>query len=152
MIATFGIWSALCAVTGLGCPEDDLTAVSPEPVALVVAEDGAITLPSGLVVKEIETLLEPSGVPTQSVDTIRLRYVAEMLAQDDVWPFERIEGDFAQLCHSFGLKRRATSAPNAAHVIVSIASEPVGFGESVPQIIQYFDSYALVDDACIWEG
>lgn len=150
---SLGIWSALCAVTGLTCPEEaDLSVVTPEPVALVEGQDGAISLPSGLVVKELETLLEPVGVPTQSVKTIRLRYVAEMLEDSERWGFDTIEGDFAQLCHSFGLERRARSAPNATHVIVSIASEPTAFGDSVPQIVQYFDSYTIVDNACIWEG
>lgn len=144
-----GITSVLCAWVGLACAE-------PEPAsgvgALVMAEDGSIALPSGLVVREHEIRMEPVGAPAALVGTLRLRYVASQLGDAQGFGFDRIEGDFAHLCSSFGLKMRRISAPKLEQVIISIASEPVAFGESAPEIVQYFDSFRVDSGTCIWEG
>lgn len=151
MSVTFGIWALTCSVIGLGCDEGEPElAPLPEPVALVAAADGTIALPSGLVVKLHETRLEPVGAPTGSVNAVRLRYVSEQLATG--LAFEEIEGDFTHLCATFGLMTRAQSAPNAGQVVISLASEATAFGESAPNVVQYFDSFSVQDGACIWDG
>ena len=161
MILPFGLWALTCATIGLGCED------TPEPrgepraqdseeraptVALTVAEDGSITLPSGLVVRQHELRLEPKGAPTYGVQTVRLRYVSKQLADDAAFGFERIERDFSHLCHQFGLAVRGRSAPKAKQIIISMASAPTAFGESVPEVVQYFDSFLVESDRCIWEG
>ncbi len=149
MIAAFGIWATVCAVTGLGCEEEVVLAPLPEPVALETAADGTIALPSGLVVRLHETRLEPVGAPTGGVNAVRLRYVSAQLGTE--FSFDEVEGDFTHLCGTFGLLTRARSAPNAEQVIISMASAPTAFGESAPNVVQYFDSFSVQDDTCIWE-
>lgn len=150
MHTVFGIWSLLCASIGVGCDDAEVaTAAMAEP--LTEAQDGSVLLPSGLVVSLQETRLEPVGAPTHVVRTVRLRYVSPQL-EEDAFAFDRIEGDFAELCASFGLKTRARSAPQAEQVIISIASQPTAFGESAPKVVQYFDAFRVESDTCIWEG
>ena len=108
-------------------------------------------LPSGLVVAPPDVRLEPMGVPTHSVRTVRLRYVSEQLGEK-AFSFDQIEGDFAHLCETDGLMTRARSAPKAEQIIISISSEPLVFGEISPEIIQYFDAFDVVSEACIWAG
>ncbi|MEM6407258.1 MAG: DUF6497 family protein [Pseudomonadota bacterium] len=109
------------------------------------------TMPSGLIVEPLDIQLEPVGAPTLSVQTVRLRYVSDQLG-DKAFSFERIEGDFAHLCETEGLMTRARSAPKARQIIISIASEPLVFGEISPEIIQYFDAFDVVSETCIWAG
>ncbi len=160
MILPFGLWALTCATIGIGCdaeiePEDELRADEAQqiaPVALSTAEDGSIALPSGLVVRQHELRLEPQGAVTHGVQTVRLRYVSEQLADADAFGFERIEQDFLHLCHQFGLAVRGRSAPKAAQIVISMASAPTAFGESVPEVVQYFDGFLVENDRCIWEG
>lgn len=160
MSTAFGLWALLCATVGLGCddglePADELHAdqsSQTEPVALTQAPDGTITLPSGLVLRQHELRLEPQGAVSHGVQTVRLRYVSEQLSDSAVFGFEQIEQDFSHLCHQFGLMVRGRSAPNAEQIIISMASAPTAFGESVPEVVQYFDSFRVENDRCIWEG
>lgn len=114
-------------------------------------ERAGVSMPSGLVVEPLETRLEPFGAPTHSVQTVRLRYVSDQLTEK-AFDFAQIEGDFAYLCQTDGLVTRARSAPNAKQIIISIASEPLVFGEISPQIVQYFDAFDVKSDACVWAG
>ena len=123
------------------------------PGAIVNGKVAAVVMaPSGLPVRQHELVLEPLGAPSALAKTVRVRFVAEPLADRDAWGFERIEADFEALCHSVGLHNRQLSAPNAERVIISIASEPTNFGDSVPNVVQYFDSFLVQDNSCIWEG
>ncbi len=124
---------------------------TPQPIGLVEGPDGLVSLPSGLVVARQEIRLEPVGAPTHGVQTVRLRYVSEQL-DGAAFGFEQIEGDFTHLCTSFGLRARQQSAPNAEQIIISIASQPTAFGETAPNVVQYFDAFKVEDGACIWEG
>ncbi|WP_298292814.1 DUF6497 family protein [uncultured Litoreibacter sp.] len=150
MSLSLGIWAFACATIGVGCEEEPVLTPLPDPVPLEQSADGTIALPSGLVVRLHETRLEPKGVPTHSVNTVRLRYVAPNLG--DTFSFEQIEGDFTHLCATFGLMTRAQSAPDAGQIIISIASQQTAFGESAPNVVQYFDAFSVQNDACIWEG
>ena len=159
-----GLWALTCATIGLGCedspetfaePENELRADQAEataPVPLATAEDGTITLPSGLVLRQHELRLEPQGAVSHGVHTVRLRYVSEQLGDSAAFGFERIEQDFSHLCHQFGLAVQGRSAPNAEQIIISMASAPTAFGETAPEVVQYFDSFRIEDDRCIWEG
>lgn len=152
MSVAHGLWAMACAAVGVGCaPEPAVTAL-PAPVALEIAADGSIALPSGLVVRLHETRLEPKGAQMNLVNTVRLRYVSEQLGDTEGFGFERVEGDFTHLCASFGLATRARSAPNADQIIISMASEETAFGESTPKVVQFIDSFSARDSTCIWEG
>ena len=112
----------------------------------------AATAPSGLSHDLQEMVLEPQGAPMGSVRVVRLRYVAVEIADESAMGFEKIEGDFKWLCQTDGIARRDKSAPNAEQIVISIASEPVAFGEIAPSVVQYFDAFRIENGDCIWDG
>lgn len=107
---------------------------------------------SGLAHDLHEVIYQPAGVPTGSVKSVRLRYVQPKLAGEDAVEFAQIEPDFQHLCDSDGIAHLEKSAPNAAEIVISIASEPFEFGETAPEIIQYIDAFDVKDGACVWGG
>ncbi|MEM9434859.1 MAG: DUF6497 family protein [Pseudomonadota bacterium] len=108
--------------------------------------------PSGLKLAAPEVIFEPVGALASSASQVRLRYVAPLIADIELFGFDRLEGDFLYLCQQDGLKITTGAAPRATRVIVSIASVPLAFGETAPNITQYFDAFLIKENTCIWEG
>lgn len=111
-----------------------------------------LDLPSGLKPALQEVIFEPKGVPTSLAKSMRLRFVAPEIVDTNAYSIFDIEADFLVLCEVIGLARRAEMAPNVDNIIVSISAEPTIFGESQPNVVQYFDAYSVVDNSCIWDG
>ena len=109
----------------------------------------SLQLGSGLTVVRSDVLFEPPGAYDAARQLVRLRYVSEELPE---YSFERISGDFQELCERDGLAVADDFAPNATQLIVSLSSEPVVFGETAPNVVQYFDAFRRDGDTCIWEG
>ena len=99
-----------------------------------------------------EVLFEPAGADETARKMVRLRLVAEELSDQESFGFEAIESDFQALCEGEGLRIVAKFAPNAREIVVSVASQAVPFGESAPNVVQYFDVFNVVDGACVWSG
>lgn len=116
------------------------------------AEPPVLVAPSGLGYAQEDPLFEPIGAYEGARRTVRLRFVAPELANPERFGFEVVEPDFQALCDQVGPEIVANSAPNAHQVIISVASEPVVFGESAPSVVQYFDLFRVEGDTCIWEG
>ncbi len=139
-------WRAWAGVMLLGLLPFSAMAqvVAPVPPPEVVA--GA---PSGLALVLQEVLVEPQA---EGAPWVRFRLVAPDLGTVD---FAQVEADFPWLCERFALPRLAQDGQVAAQVIISMASEPVPFGETVPEVIQYFEVFRPVSepggDRCIWE-
>ena len=108
--------------------------------------------PSGVQIDLHEALFEPVGVTAATARTLRLRYLAPAISDPETVGFDTIEADFEWLCARDGLDFRAQSAPMVERIIVSIASAPVVFGETAPNVVQYFDAFRVENAACIWEG
>ncbi len=108
--------------------------------------------PSGLVAELHDVRYEPDGAHIDVVQLVRLRYVLPQIAGEDAVAFEAIEPDFQYLCDTDGLNHLAKSAPNAEEIIISIASAPTVFGESAPEVVQYFDVFSVRENSCIWGG
>lgn len=120
--------------------------------ALVVAattvrgQEEAPTVPSGLALtlQEVREEPQPDGALW-----LRFRYVAPGLTRDQR---DRIEADFEALCQSQALAYVPVAGNPAAEAIISIASEPVEFGSSAPDVTQFFEAFRLAGGACIWEA
>lgn len=152
MSVSFGLWALTCATLGLACEEPREEPREATPIVLTTAEDGSIALPYGLVLRQHKLRLKPQGAVTHGVQTMRLRYVSGQLSDDQAFGFDRIEQDFSHLCDQFGLTARGRSAPKAGQIIISLASVPTAFGETAPEVVQYFDSFRVENNRCIWEG
>ena len=120
---------------------------------LIPGEDGAIALPSGQLVSLMETIWNapgPDGMVT------RFRFVApainpETAPETGAIDFEMATADIAWLCQNFALDRVMTSGPLPAQIIVSLSDRAVPFGETAPDVVQYFEAFRVEDGACIWE-
>ena len=99
-----------------------------------------------------EVLFEPHGSYEAVRRIVRVRLVAKEIADQDLYGFEVIEKDFQALCDSEGLRIVAKFAPNAREIVVSVASETVPFGDSAPNVVQYFDVFSVTDGTCVWGG
>lgn len=101
-------------------------------------QEEALTVPSGLQVALMETLLEPP--------LMRLRFVAPAITADNI---EQNQNDMQTLCQTF--IENGQIPRGIDQVAVSIASEPVPFGEVPDGILQVFELYSIVENTCVWE-
>lgn len=107
----------------------------------------------------------PSGQPVSLLDVIwnepgpagltaRFRFLApQIAAEGGTIDFDTATADMDHLCASYALPRIDTiTGPRPAQVIISLADRPVTFGETAPEATQFFESYAVEGDACLWEA
>ncbi|SFR55437.1 DUF6497 family protein [Litoreibacter janthinus] len=116
------------------------------------AESKPLRAVSGVEYLPFENLFEPPGAYDAVRRMVRMRLVAPQIANRAQFGFEVIEPDFQALCESEGLRIVAEFAPNAREIVVSVASEEVPFGESAPNVVQYFDLFTVEDGTCVWGG
>ncbi|MGH1423556.1 MAG: DUF6497 family protein [Pseudooceanicola sp.] len=112
----------------------------------VSGQEEAPTVPSGiaLTLQEVREETDPAGNPV-----VRFRYVALELANVG---FARVEGDFDVICKDQVLPWVALKDPLPKRAVISMASAPVEFGATAPDVTQYFEVYRLENGSCIWEG
>lgn len=107
----------------------------------------------------------PSGQPVTLQDvvwnepgpaglTARFRFIAPEIAQDGgSIDFDTAVADMDHLCNTYALPRLDTiTGPRPAQVVISLSDIPVRFGEMTPEATQFFEAYAIVDGACVWEA
>jgi len=128
------------------------------PLAMVIATGAASAEQASLrALSEVnylhhEVLFEPPGAYDAVRRVVRMRLLAPQIADQKQFSFEVLEPDFQALCDSEGLRIVAEFAPNAREIVVSVASEALPFGESAPNVVQYFDLFNVEDDTCVWGG
>lgn len=103
-------------------------------------------VPSGLSLRLQEVLVEEQFDGTRWA---RFRYVADDLAGHD---FADVEADFPALCAEQVVPWSRTAEPAVDKAVISLASAALDFGESDPEVTQFFEVYAIRDGSCIWEG
>ena len=108
-----------------------------------MAED--IALPSGQVATLVETIRDAAGTAGL---TDRFRFVAPWLAGAE---YEDVVPDLDWLCDAVALPRVISSVPPPNQIVVSLADRALNFGASDPDALQFFESYAVVDGACVPE-
>lgn len=111
------------------------------------ALDAAPKLPSGAAAWLYELRAE-SGTAHR---LLRLRYVVPEVASDAM-DFEAVAGDFKHLCEMQALPYFKETQTSAAQIIISFSSQPVEFGVSQADVIQYFELFTAKSETCIWEA
>lgn len=114
----------------------------------VQGQEEALTVPSQTPVHLQEWLIEdkPDGLFTYA----RFRFVMPSL-QDGVG-FDAIEADFAALCDGFALDQIAAYGAAVDRVVISLAGRETEFGQTDPEVPQFFEVYRVENGRCIWEG
>lgn len=107
--------------------------------------------PSGLDWALQEVIFEPADAAPDARDMVRLRYLSDPLSDTTAFSYEQIEADFMHYCQGDGLAQMRQSAPNATQIIISVASGKLAFGETAPEIVQYFEAFRPEGDVCIWD-
>ena len=108
-----------------------------------------ITVPSGQAVTlldVIEDMAGPDGL------TLRFRFLAPAVAREGGTVDADVAGrDMDALCQDYALPRVATTGPQPAQIVISMADRDVPFGETHPEATQLFNSYSISDGICVWD-
>lgn len=128
---TLAFLVAATALTGLGgCKEE-------APVSDTIA------VPSGRTVTFLDVI---QNAPGTKGATMRFRFLAPGLTAG-----EDASADMQALCVDYALPRAVGNVPKPEQIIIVLADQPVPFGETAPDAVQFFEAYALKDGTCIWE-
>ena len=106
-----------------------------------------VILPSGLEASLLEGFVE---IQPDGARWARFRYVMPAL-EGGATGFDAVQADFVTLCEAQARPMLIQAGGEVALVIVSLMDKPLEFGQSDPGTVQYFESFAIRDDRCIWE-
>lgn len=134
------VWALLAALVWAGQPGTaQETAPPPRPLHLA----------SGLAATLIEAFLEPQADLPEV--WLRARFLAPGIAGGAVG-FEDVGADLMQLCREQVLPGLAARGEKAEVAVVSLSAAPIAFGQTSPDVTQYFEAYRIADGDCILEG
>ena len=109
-------------------------------------DDGpGIEVPSGRTVSLIDVI---TNAPGPAGATARFRFLAPDLSLEDA---DAAAADMQVICDNFALERTEGMVPEPQQIIISFASAEVPFGEAAPDVVQFFESFRIENDACVWE-
>ena len=123
-------------------------------VVPVVAQETAppprpVHLSSGLTATLAETIWDDQTNPPETWG--RFRFLAPGIA-GDAFSFAQVSDDLAQLCREQAVPAIVAAGRKVELVVISLSAEPVAFGETRPDLTQYFEAYTVTDGDCILEG
>ncbi len=104
----------------------------------------------------------PSGQPVVLQDvvwnvigsqgfTLRFRFVAPEIRSGGTVDFDTAVADMQALCVNFAKDRVTNFGGIPEQIIISMAEKPVAFGETLPDVVQFFEAFRIDGDTCIWE-
>lgn len=111
-----------------------------------VAEQDAPSVPSGMPVTLHEIVEEPSAAGP----VWRFRFIAPEIGGAGR-AFDAVAEDMAHLCDDVAVPRALGAAEAPAQIVISLMAAPVAFGESSPDVKQFFEAYSIRDGRCMWE-
>ena len=107
----------------------------------------AMDVPSGQPVTLQEVLVDTLGQETW----LRFRFVAPQIGTQAL-AYDVMATDMAHLCTALALPYMAEYALTGDMIVVSLADRETEFGQSDPDVTQFFEAYRPVDNTCIWEA
>ncbi|WP_412563883.1 DUF6497 family protein [Thalassobius sp. MITS945101] len=110
-------------------------------------EEALAAVPSGLTLALMDQRIEPQS---DGSDWARFRFLAPALATGV--SYDAVEGDFAHLCTEYALPDLKDRGAEVAQVVISLSSKELEFGETQPDIIQFFEAFRVENGLCIWEA
>jgi hypothetical protein len=115
-------------------------------MVLPAAAAEEIIAPSGQHVEWQETRQDAPGPDGL---TMRFRFIAPDI--DGKVDTDTALNDMQWLCDSWALPRIASTGPQPAQVIISLAAREVPFGVASDDTTQYFEAFRPEGGRCIWE-
>ncbi len=113
-----------------------------------------VSFGAGVCAEPVET---GSGVVYQFHDiideapTYRLRFVVAGLGGEGL-TYGDLADDFGLICAGFALPRLSESEADPERVVIALMSKPIDFGAIDPDTTQFFESFTVENDSCIWEA
>ncbi|SMY08532.1 DUF6497 family protein [Flavimaricola marinus] len=101
-------------------------------------------VPSGMQTRFVEVVLEPDAA------IARFRFLAPDLGTPG-HELVDVAGDFVWLCERMAIPALDSAGWEAEQIVISISDQAVGFGETNPDVLQYFDGFSIAGDSCLWE-
>lgn len=114
---------------------------------VITPGDGtALSVPSGQGVMLYETILD---MPSPDAAIYRFRYLAPAISRSGgTMDFEASIADMQHLCDTYALQNMTAPLPASLQVIISFADLPVPFGETNPEVTQFFVAFSVKDGLC----
>ena len=103
----------------------------------------------------------PSGTDMQLFDVIfeenpsvgRFRFVVPAIAPEGLaLQFEDVMDDVDYLCAAVVLPALSASGQSTDLVVISLSEQEIAFGEIDADVTQYFQSFQVIDNTCLWEA
>ena len=113
-------------------------------LACGVAAQTDVTVPSGAELSLYEARFDGMTQPA----SMRFRYVQENLTADT--EYDVLSQDLLALCQTHAVPNLGENGAEIGQIIVSIANEGFEFGETRPDVIQFFEIFAYSDGQCTW--
>ncbi|MEI4487018.1 DUF6497 family protein [Frigidibacter sp. MR17.14] len=109
-----------------------------------------IATPSGLEVSWVETLQDAQGPDGL---TARFRFLAPGIKGGEAagLDLQAVSADMQWLCDSFALPRLSSTGPRPQQIVISLADSEIPFGETDPEVTQFFEAYRPGAETCEWE-
>ncbi|WGW05824.1 DUF6497 family protein [Tropicibacter oceani] len=105
-----------------------------------------VAVPSGLSVAYHDVILDAQDAGA----TYRFRFVAPQIAEGGA-DYQAVAADMDFLCNEFAMTRLDETGPQAARIVITLMAQPVEFGVMTPGVTQFFESFSIKNDLCIWE-
>jgi hypothetical protein len=104
-----------------------------------------VTVPSGRELSLVDVITNARGPDGAAA---RFRFLAPGLKAEDA---ETALADMQVVCDSFALERTKGTVPEPQQIIITFMSAVVPFGEPAPDVVQFFESFRIENNACVWE-
>lgn len=125
-----------------------MQAVAADGVQVVSGVDEPVPVPSGQSVTLQDVIWNEPGPNGM---TLRFRFIAPGIAPGGGVAFDAASADMQHLCDTYALPRLAEFGPAPEQIVISLSDRAVPFGESAPDVTQFFESYRIENDICVWE-
>ncbi len=115
------------------------------PSAPAVAQ--AVPVPSGTKMELFDVIFE------ENPSVGRFRFVVPAIAPEGpALQFEDVMDDMDYLCDAVVLPALNSSGQTTELVIISLSEQEIAFGEIDADVTQFFQSFQIIDNTCIWEA
>jgi hypothetical protein len=104
-----------------------------------------VEVPSGRALTLIDVI---TNAPGPAGAAARFRFLAPDLSSGDA---EAAAEDMQVVCDSFARERTEGMVPAPQQIIITFMASEVPFGESAPEVVQFFESFRIENGACVWE-
>ncbi|SHG85267.1 hypothetical protein SAMN05444003_1220 [Cognatiyoonia sediminum] len=103
----------------------------------------------------------PSGTEMELFDVIfeenpsvgRFRFIVPAIAPEGLaLQFEDVMDDIDYLCDAVVLPALNLNGQKTDLVLISLSEQEIAFGEIDADVTQYFQSFQIIDNTCIWEA